>query len=176
MKNRCQVTQLESVEREKKIKKKPTLGQVLFTSFFWILITIVESYLWIFKTPELVQWVKDLKDVWLGIALGAGMIIGLYIYCYCKHYAIRLKHLNIPSVYSIVTILITIARFGELIMVFSHLSQFASLWADGILPFILFMWISGTAVMAVVFMNFIRKDRIRRRRRSSQSKNVDWVA
>lgn len=156
---KTQVTMLVNEEREMKIRKSPSMAKVLFNAFFWVLLVIVESYLWIFKGSFLVQWVKDLKVLWIGLAIGSLSTIALYIYCYSKHYVIKLKKLNLPSISAIFTMVITIFRGCEFIMMVTHFKQFASFWTDGILPFIVFMWISGVSVLAFVRANFIRKKR-----------------
>lgn len=164
---RTKVTMMVNTTREMKVPTLPKLRSVIFRSFFWILLVIMEAYLWIFKTSELIGWVTDLKDVWIGMLLGTLITIGLYIYCLCKRYVINLEEIKIPSIYTIASIILTIFRICELIMILTHFKGFLGFWADGILPFILFMWIVGNSIMAFV----IRNNQLKRRRRRQQSQN-----
>lgn len=165
---KAQTTLFVTEEREMKLYPAPTLGKVLFNAFFWVLLVIMESYLWIFKGSELIQWVKDLKILWIGIAIGSLSTIALYVYCYCRQYVVRITKLKIPTAGSMFTILVTIIRGCEFIMMVTHFKEFCNFWADGILPFILFMWIVGVTVLAYVRANFIRKKKAARARSNQQ--------
>lgn len=161
---KTKATLLIKEERELKITPPPTLGKILFRSFFWLLLVIMESYLWIFKWSDLVSWVKDLEVLWIGLAIGSIGTILFYIYCYWKRYVIKIRKRQRPSIYSIFAMVVTIIRACELIMIVTHFQQFLGFWADGILPFILFSWIVSMAVMAFVRANFLRKRRAHRQR------------
>lgn len=164
---KTKVTMLVNETREMKVPTLPKLRSVIFQSFFWILLIIMEAYLWIFKTGEMIEWVKDLRSIWIGIILGALITIGLYVYCLWKRYVINLKKLRIPNIYTMASIILTIFRICELIMILTHFNGFLNFWADGVLPFILFMWIVGNSIMGFV----IRNNQLKRRRRRQRSQN-----
>lgn len=166
---KTQVTMLVHETREMKVPTLPKLRSVIFQSFFWILLIIMEAYLWIFKTVEMVGWVKDLKSVWIGMILGALITIGLYIYCLWKRYVINLKEIRISNIYTIASIILTIFRICELIMILTHFNGFLSFWADGVLPFILFMWIVGNSIMGFMIRNNQLKRKHRKHRQQSQN-------
>lgn len=161
---RTQTTMVVNEKREMKLYPAPTLGKVLFNAFFWVLLVIMESYLWIFKSSELIEWVKDLKVLWIGLAIGSLSTIALYVYCYCRQYVVRIRKLKVPTAGSIFAIIVTIIRGCEFIMMVTHFPEFCEFWKDGILPFILFMWIIGVSILAYVRANFIRKKKQARAR------------
>lgn len=169
---KTKTTILINEEREIRMRKIPTLGKVLFQSFFWVLLIIMEAYIWIFKNSEMVAWTKELKTVWIGMILGAFIIIGLYTYCWLKKYVIRLKKIKLPNIYNVFAMLVTIFRICEIIILFTHFQVFLSFWADGYLPFILFAWICGTTIMAFTFYSFRRAKKIRHQQRRQARSSV----
>ncbi|MCI9064086.1 MAG: hypothetical protein HFJ17_05750 [Clostridia bacterium] len=159
------------VVREVKVKKPLTLGKVLFRSFFWLLLIILEAYLWIFKNEVMVSWATQLKDTWIDIAIVGATLLTLYFYAYAKKYVVPIKDcLNKLTFSKIVTFLVILARIGEVIMIRHNLSEFISIYHEGHLTFLVFVWVIGTAVMGFVTVNFLHNHSKRQKRKRKGQK------